>query len=187
MSQEMLELETLAKYCEVDKSTVESWIEKGALKSVSGNKGEVLLNLEDVFSFLKEIDFSASLARRILVVDDEEEICVGMKNILERAGYAVSIAKDGVEAEIIFRIKNPDLVIMDLVMPKTDGFIFYENIRKYESAEKAKFIVLTGYVSKEIHDKVMNLGIDKCIAKPIDKQTLLKEVDEVLKAELLRS
>ena len=105
------------------------------------------------------------MANKILVVDDDLNICELLKLYLENEGYAVFTANDGQEAVDKFKNKTPDLVLLDIMLPKMDGWQVCREIRKVSSAP---IIMLTA--KGETFDKVLGLelGADDYIVKPFD-------------------
>ena len=119
------------------------------------------------------------MANKILVVDDDLNICEVLKIYLENDGYEVKCAADGVEAVESFKIFEPDLVLLDIMMPKKDGWQVCREIREMS----AKPIIMLS-AKGEVFDKVLGLelGADDFIVKPFD----MKEVAARIKAVLRR-
>ena len=117
---------------------------------------------------------------KILVVDDDLNICDLFKLYLENDGYTVFTANDGQSAVAMFQNKTPDLVLLDIMLPKMDGWQVCREIRKISSAP---IIMLTA--KGETFDKVLGLelGADDYVVKPFDA----KEVMARIKAELRRT
>ncbi|MBR7165299.1 MAG: response regulator transcription factor [Clostridia bacterium] len=119
------------------------------------------------------------MANKILVVDDEFSICEVLKLALENEGYEVKCAGDGAEAVEVFKIFDPDLVLLDIMMPKKDGWQVCREIRE----QSAKPIIMLS-AKGEVFDKVLGLelGADDFVVKPFD----IKEVAARIKAVLRR-
>ncbi len=119
------------------------------------------------------------MANKILVVDDDFNICEVLKLYLENDGYEVKCAGDGTEALDAFKIFEPDLVLLDIMMPKKDGWQVCREIRE----QSAKPIIMLS-AKGEVFDKVLGLelGADDFIIKPFD----MKEVAARIKAVLRR-
>jgi len=107
---------------------------------------------------------------RILVVDDEVSIVRFVRANLEASGYQVVTAGDGLEALQTFERELPDLVILDLRMPKMDGFEVCRRIREWS---QTLIIVLTALGSEEDKIKCFDLGADDYVTKPFSKNELL--------------
>lgn len=119
-------------------------------------------------------------ATKILVVDDDLNICEVLKLYLEKEGYEVKTANEGAEAISAFKIYEPDLVLLDIMLPRKDGWQVCREIREM-SAKPVIMITAKG----EVFDKVLGLelGADDFIVKPFD----MKEVSARVKAVLRRS
>jgi DNA-binding response OmpR family regulator len=119
-----------------------------------------------------------SVGKRILVVDDEKKIVALVKAYLEQAGYQVLTAADGQEALHIARRERPDLVILDLMLPKLDG---WEASRILRQESQVPIIMLTARV--EDTDKILGLelGADDYVTKPFNPRELVARVRSVLR------
>ena len=118
------------------------------------------------------------MANKILVVDDDLNICELLKLYLENEGYMVFTANDGQEAVDTFQTKTPDLVLLDIMLPKKDGWQVCREIRKISSAPS---IMLTA--KGETFDKVLGLelGADDYVVKPFDAKEVMARVKAVLR------
>lgn len=118
------------------------------------------------------------MANKILVVDDDLNICELLKLYLENEGYLVFTANDGQEAVDTFQNKTPDLVLLDIMLPKKDGWQVCREIRKISSAP---IIMLTA--KGETFDKVLGLelGADDYVVKPFDAKEVMARVKAVLR------
>ncbi|MGN0457921.1 MAG: response regulator transcription factor [Eubacterium sp.] len=118
------------------------------------------------------------MANKILVVDDDLNICELLKLYLENEGYVVYTANDGQEAVNMFQAKSPDLVLLDIMLPKMDGWQVCRAIRKDSTAP---IIMLTA--KGETFDKVLGLelGADDYVVKPFDAKEVMARVKAVLR------
>ena len=116
---------------------------------------------------------------KLLVVDDDPNICDILKTYFENEGYEVVTAGDGQEGLAQFRATDPDLVLLDIMLPKKDGQQVLAEIRK-DSTKPVIMVTAKG----EVFDKVLNLemGADDFVVKPFD----LKELSARIKAVLRR-
>ena len=119
------------------------------------------------------------MASKILVADDDLNICEVLKLYLENDGYEVKCANDGADAVEMFRSFEPDLVLLDIMMPKKDGWQVCREIREQSS----KPVIMLS-AKGEVFDKVLGLelGADDFVVKPFD----MKEVAARIKAVLRR-
>ena len=116
---------------------------------------------------------------KLLVIDDDANICEMMRLYFENEGYQVRTAHDGVEGVIAFKNYEPDLVLLDIMMPKKDGWQVCREIREI-SGKPVIMITAKG----DVFDKVLGLelGADDFIVKPFD----MKEISARIKAVLRR-
>ena len=117
---------------------------------------------------------------KILVIDDDVNICEMIKLYLENSGYEVKTANDGVEGVSFFKSYDPDIVLLDIMLPRKDGWEVCRQIREVSSKP---IIMITA--KGETFDKVLGLelGADDFIVKPFD----MKELSARVKAVLRRS
>ena len=115
---------------------------------------------------------------KILVVDDDTNICELLRLYLEKEGYVVKIVNDGVSAINAFKQENPDLTLLDIMIPKLDGWQVCREIRKF--SEKP-IIMLTA--KGETFDKVLGLelGADDYVTKPFDTKEVVARIKAVLR------
>ena len=115
---------------------------------------------------------------KILVVDDDQNICELLKLYLESESYTVYVANDGKAAVSTFQSKSPDLVLLDIMLPKMDGWQVCREIRK---TSQAPIIMITA--KGETFDKVLGLelGADDYVTKPFDAKEVMARVKAVLR------
>ena len=118
------------------------------------------------------------MATKILVIDDDINICDLLRMYLEKEGYEVRTANDGVEAMTVFRIYEPDMVLLDIMLPKKDGWQICREIREQSS----KPIIMISAKGETI-DKVLGLelGADDYIVKPLDMKEVFARIKAVLR------
>lgn len=117
-------------------------------------------------------------AEKIIVVDDDVNICELLRLYLEKDGYSVIIVNDGMEAISAFQDSKPDLVLLDIMLPKLDGWQVCREIRK---TSDTPIIMLTA--KGETFDKVLGLelGADDYVVKPFDAKEVVARVKAVLR------
>ena len=143
----------------------------------------------------------------ILIVDDAEENIVFLSEIVEEQGHPFRVARNGKEALLAMRDMRPDLVLLDIMMPRKSGVSVLAEMKKDESLAKVPVIVVTGTtevtgvsvvtgeqtaakedysddlaqrMGSEIHEKLGSLKPDGLVEKPIDPPTLVAEMDRLL-------
>lgn len=116
--------------------------------------------------------------QKILVVEDDFDIQELLQNFLQEAGYEVTTANDGVEAIAIFSDKQFDLILLDIMLPKIDGFSVCELIRKQS---QIPIIMLTALSGEEEQIKGLDLQVDDYITKPFSMPVLVRKIAAVLR------
>jgi len=118
------------------------------------------------------------MSRTVLVVDDEKNICELLRLYLEKDGYNVLVAYDGLQAVQSVRDHTPDLMLLDVMMPEMDGWEVCGEVRKFS---QMPIIMLTA--KGETFDKIMglDLGADDYIVKPFDAKEVLARVRAVIR------
>ncbi|MGB6037484.1 MAG: response regulator transcription factor, partial [Cryomorphaceae bacterium] len=115
---------------------------------------------------------------RILLVEDEENFGLVLKNYLELSDYSVDLAPDGDVGFAKFKSNPYDLGILDVMMPRRDGFTLAKDIRKINTA--LPLIFLTARGEKEDHIKGYRVGGDDYLTKPFDTEVLLLKIEAIL-------
>ena len=118
--------------------------------------------------------------KKILIVDDNEKNRYLISFILKKNGFEVVTATDGFEGVETARKQRVDLVIMDIKMPKMDGYEATREIRKLEDYQSVPIIALTSYAMAEDKKKALEAGCDGYIAKPINPETFMDEIRKYL-------
>ena len=115
---------------------------------------------------------------KILMIDDDLNICESVKLYLEHEGYEVKTANDGVQGVEAFKLYSPDIVLLDIMMPKKDGWQVCREIREISSVP---IMMLTA--KGEVFDKVLSLelGADDYLIKPFDMRELSAKTKAILR------
>jgi DNA-binding response OmpR family regulator len=125
---------------------------------------------------------------RILVIDDEQLIRESLRDILELHGYEVFTANDGKAGLLLAHELNPDIIIMDVMMPGLDGFTLVKHLRQIPAFHLIPIIFISAKAKQEDLREGLNLGADDYITKPFTKDILLEAVSSKLeKYKLLRN
>ena len=118
--------------------------------------------------------------KRILLVDDDPEIVDAMRFALETRGYQVMVARDGNQGLAMAERENPDLIILDMMMPKRSGFLVLEKLRRTH-AVPVRVIMITANEGSRHKVYAEMLGVDDYIRKPFAMDRLLDSVTRLLK------
>ena len=119
---------------------------------------------------------------RVLLVDDEPDICSVLAVALETDGFEVDRASDARRALAVLESDPPDVVILDVMMPGMDGFELLAQVRQRQLAASTRFVVVTCRTSERDHLRGWELGADEYVTKPIDGGALPVLVRRVLAA-----
>ena len=120
------------------------------------------------------------MSKKVLVVDDEPSILLSLEFLMKQEGFEVHTAADGDEALQSIEKELPDLILLDVMMPKRDGFEVCQIIRTNPSWKEIKIIMLTAKGREVDQEKGLALGADDYVTKPFATQDLVKKVRTVL-------
>lgn len=113
---------------------------------------------------------------RVLVVDDDALIIKLLSITLESAGYTVLAARNGAEGLDIALEKDPDIILLDLMMPVMDGLTMLAELRK---TSQIPVIIISAYGSKDKVDRARELGIECFVNKPFDTRVMVEMLDVI--------
>jgi len=128
------------------------------------------------------------MAKKILVVDDDPDILDALAMILESRGYQVCTARDGIEGLANLKAERPDLMILDLLMPKMDGFAVCKELQdpRWSKSKDMPILILTSVredASRRRYELEtgLELNVDDYVEKPISPDILLQRVERLIK------
>ena len=121
----------------------------------------------------------ATSGKRVLLVDDDTEIIDSMRTVLESRGYEVLTARDGNQGLVMAETENPDLVVLDMMMPKRSGFLVLEKLRRSRPVPM-RVIMITANEGSRHKAYAEMLGVDDYIRKPFAMDRLLESVNRLL-------
>jgi two-component system, OmpR family, alkaline phosphatase synthesis response regulator PhoP len=117
------------------------------------------------------------MPQSVLVVDDEANILLSLEFLMKKAGYEVRLARDGEEALAEIGKARPDLVLLDVMMPKRNGFDVCEAIRANPEWRAVRVILLTAKGRDIEREKGLALGADDYITKPFSTREVVERVN----------
>lgn len=117
--------------------------------------------------------------KRILLIDDDREIIESMRIALESAGYDILVARDGNQGLALAEREDPDLLILDMMMPKRSGFLVLEKLRRTRPVP-VRIIMVTANEGSRHKAYAEMLGVDDYIRKPFAMGRLLESVERLL-------
>ena len=122
--------------------------------------------------------------KKILIVEDEEDIFELLSEIFGDLGeYRILCAKDGEEALRIARVENPNIVLLDVHLPKISGYKICKSVKSDPAMSHIKILILSGMVQNSDWQKAQEVGADGYIAKPFSSAAILEKVEEILKTK----
>ena len=122
------------------------------------------------------------MSLKILVADDEPNIVISLEYLLKREGYTVLVARDGQEAIDAITRELPDLVLLDVMMPKKTGFEVCQEVRANDALQATKILMLTAKGRDTDLAKGLALGADAYMTKPVSTRELVQKVADMLAA-----
>jgi len=122
---------------------------------------------------------SENQSKRILLVDDDAEIIESLRLALEAHGYEVLIARDGNQGLALIERESPDLVILDMMMPKRSGFLVLERLKRM-GEKKQRIIMITANEGARHKSYAEMLGVDDYVRKPFPMDQLIQSVKRLV-------
>lgn len=130
------------------------------------------------------------MPHKILVVDDDPDILEAISMILESQGYKVVTARDGVEGLATLKAEKPELMILDLLMPKMDGFAVCKELQdpRWSKYKDMPILILTSVREEASRRRYeletgLELDVDDYVEKPVSPDTLLERVGRLIKRQ----
>ncbi|MFN0117278.1 MAG: response regulator [Elusimicrobiota bacterium] len=196
--EDLLKISEMAEKADVLVSTIRYYTDIGLLKAAMTTEGghrlyEETPTMDRLMKIKKMVLKGMTLpeiqsqieqeisTKKILVVDDESDVVEFIKDLLT---YTIpnqfQSASDGFTAGRLIQTFQPDLVILDLLLPGVDGFEVCKAIRQDPEMKSTKVLAVTGYDSAEIKEKILNSGADDFLAKPLEYQQTLEKIARLL-------
>ena len=122
------------------------------------------------------------MVKTVLVVEDEPNIVLSLEYVIKKAGYEVHVARDGEEALKAVEEAAPDLILLDVMIPKRDGYDVCQTIRANPAWNDVNIIMLTARGREVEREKGLALGADAYITKPFSTRELTDRLKRVLGA-----
>lgn len=118
--------------------------------------------------------------KKILIVDDEPNILMALEYTFKKNNFEVFIARDGQEALDILKNQQPDIIILDVMMPNVDGFETLKQIKNDERLQHCKVLFLSAKNKEKDIEKGLELGANLYVVKPFSIKKLVEQVHELL-------
>lgn len=176
---------TVAEHCEVTYETVKNWIRQNKLPAYETPGGHHRILITEFNEFLERYGMPtyedpAAQKPRILVVDDDETLTSTMSDYFTKiADFDCTTASDGYEAGVKIVTFEPDLVILDLIMPNMNGFEVCEKIKSAKETEHILVLAITGHPEDGNTDSIVACGADEVLVKPFKMDALQSIVEKL--------
>ena len=181
----------VARHCEVSNDGVLTWIKQGKLRSFATPGGHYRVSAEDFRSFLNHYDIpfeeealfgTTPEPTTVLIVDDDADVREIVRRRLHEfdATLRIEEACDGYDAGIQIGSLRPDLVILDIMMPRVDGFSLCRSIRGNPQTRGIKVLAITALPDEANIRRMYDAGADLCLVKPLDFRELSRAVRQLL-------
>jgi len=121
------------------------------------------------------------MGKKILIIDDEEDMRVYLETLFKKAGYETGTAVNGDEANDKINSFQPDLITLDILMPRKSGLNFFQSVRSNSSTKDIPIVVLSGLSGhKEFFEDESQIGPTIFVEKPIEPDSFLENVRRML-------
>lgn len=171
----------VADFLMISRDSVRKWSEKGELKAMTTPGGHRRYLRTDIEEYARSKGLMEQKgALKVLIVDDDQASAALLNDTLEDSELHVvsEIAIDGFDAGQKVRDFNPDIVLMDLMMPGLDGFEVCHRLKTNKDTAEIRVIAITGHPTPENIKKITAVGAEACLSKPLDFVKLLELIGE---------
>ena len=117
---------------------------------------------------------------QVMVVDDSVTVRKVTSRLLERQGMDVIVAKDGIEAIAMLQEKRPDVMLLDIEMPRMDGFEVARQVRRDDRLHELPIIMISSRTGEKHQEHAAELGVNSFLGKPFQENELLATIDELV-------
>jgi len=177
----------IAGHCHVTPETVANWIKAGRLKASTTPGGHYRVNIDELVRFCQSHGFEVPVEWEtfaspptVLVIDDDPDLLRALIPNLEAPGRRVVGADDVAHAGMLLMKYRPDVVILDLHLPGTDGIRIASILRKEVQLSGTRIIVLSGYIDEVVQEAMKDLDVAHYVNKPPDFDDLSRLVENLL-------
>lgn len=175
----------IAKFCDVYPSSVVQWINGGKLRTYQTAGGHHRVTREDLIHFLQSLNMRLPdelvTRQRVLIVDDDAETAKLIARAFSRLpDYDVETCGDGINALIRIGQRPPDIVILDVVIPKMDGIQVCRVLKGQPQTSHIKIVAISGKKLPVSDKKLAEVNVDAFFRKPLDLKLLVERAAELL-------
>ena len=120
------------------------------------------------------------MSKKVLIADDEPNIVTSLEYLMQKSGYEVKTARNGEESLALVESFLPDLVLLDVMMPRKSGYEVCQQIRERTDWQHIKVVMLSAKGRESEVNKGLSLGADSYVTKPFSNQELITTIDALL-------
>ena len=120
------------------------------------------------------------MSKKVLIADDEPNIVTSLEYLMNKRGYEVKIARNGDEALALVASFRPDVVLLDVMMPRKSGYEVCQQIREHPDWQHIRIVMLSAKGREAEVNKGLSLGADIYVTKPFSNQELIDKIDALL-------
>jgi two-component system, OmpR family, response regulator RpaA len=178
-----------AKICKVSQQTIIRCFDSGQLKGfrVPGSRFRRIPR-DQLFTFMRDngipTDSLESGKRKVLIVDDDEELVELIADVLERDGrFEVRSANNGFDAGMVVKEYRPDLIVLDIMLPDINGKEVCQRVRSDKSMDRVRIICISGMVEEDKVGELGEAGADDFMHKPFEVEKLIERMCQLLDME----
>ncbi|MFH2092753.1 MAG: response regulator [Pseudomonadota bacterium] len=185
---EIITVTEAAKLCKVTRATIWRWVKSGLLNAGVTAGGHYRISREDVCRLIKSKDMTCCSRtqinkHKVLIVDDDPSVRKLLMMALMKNEFEVDSASDGFQAGIKIIKFQPHAVILDLYMPKLDGFEVCRQLKNDNSTSTIKIVAISGYDEPKNRERILSCGADRFFEKPVDIKVMINEINKLIKLE----
>ena len=177
-----------ALLCHVSHHSIKNWIRRDLIKAIRTPGGHYRIKKNELTIFMRKFNMleedslspAKEKGRNILVVDDDQETLELIKDILTANKYKVIDVDNGFAAGMWAIQEKPELIVLDFLMPRVDGFDVCRTLKKNPKTKKIKILALTCLTAESQIERMYEYGIDDYLAKPFEINELLSRVNKLL-------
>lgn len=168
-----------ARYLGVSPITLRKWSEKGLIQSLTTLGGHRRYPINEVERLRQGQEKTRPSTMQILIVDDDKFLPIILQEFLVNLNMpvVVQIAHDGFDAGRKLIDFKPDIILLDLMMPGMDGFEVCRRIKSDPATSMIRVVAMTSYHSNENIEKILSIGAEACLAKPVEHSELLDVIN----------
>jgi len=174
----------VAELLMVSPVTVRQWASRGLIEAQTTPGGHRRFKMDEVERFANERGLKVPVTDesfKVLIVDDDPQLRSFLAEFIAASidGVVVKEAKDGFEAGRVVQAFQPDVILLDLMMPGINGFSICRQLKDDVQTQSIAIIAMTGFFTEENVQRIKKAGAEACLSKPIDTDELIKILSRV--------